>query len=314
MLSGCTFTYRTPGSEQLTATVLKSQELPAIPSGSAIEIVRDTLHIVSDDARYIYRCGQSDGALIDSIRLQHLPGGERRIPKPLKPDYEAAVAAKVEGQDCLVAFGSGSLQPQRDSALILTLNGSESQRVVSLAALYTAVRKTAEIALADFNIEAAAVYENNLVLINRGSNHLFSMDWNNLLAHLLDGGAVPTLKVSKLSLAKKEGYPIGISGACFLQAKQLIFCASVEATNDWVSDGAVLGSYFGVVSFDDENNARLKGLTQLVTESGEPIKDKVEGICSLGEKAGTLSVLGIVDNDDGSSRLLHIGVKNMPSP
>jgi hypothetical protein len=300
--------------KQLSATVVRSIYLPGVPSGSAIEFVHDTLYIIGDDARYIYECDWRDGRVMDSLGLIHLSGAERRIPKPVKPDYEAAVAGRIHDQDCILAFGSGSLQPQRDSAVIIALGDSGSQRIVPLDALYSALRKAAGIAQADFNIEAAALQENRLVLINRGTNHLFSLDWDQLLHHLLEAGPVPPLAVSQISLPKKNGYPVGISGACFRSADQLIFCASVEATTSWVTDGEVLGSYFGVITFDADGSARLNSLASVVTETGTPVKDKLEGIISLREEKGILSIYAVVDNDDGSSKLLQIAVKNLPAP
>ena len=314
-LHGCTFTYRSPVENNLSATVIKSTSLPAVPSGSALELMNDALYIISDDARYIYRCAGENGVLMDSLRLLHLAGAERRIPKPVKPDYEAAIAAMVDGKDCLIAFGSGSMALQRDSAVIITLGDSGAQQVVALNTLYAALRKEAGIDEADFNIEAAALQENRLVLINRGTNHLFSMDWDKILKHLREAAPVPPVSVSVVPLPEKSGYPTGISGACFLDDDRLLFCASVEATTNWVEDGEVLGSYIGVIALDKSGKGLLQGLAPVMTDEGRPIKDKIEGISGYGEiEKGMLTVLGIVDNDDGSSALLRIRLKNLPSP
>src|SRR5690606_15545382 len=127
--------------------------------------VGTAVYIVSDDAPCFYRCS-INGMPADSLRILHLPVGERRIPKPVKPDYEAAIVATVEGRVCLVAFGSGSLRPQRDSGFIVSLKDTGWQRVVPLDALYAALRKSAGIAEADFNIEAAAMHDDRLLLFN----------------------------------------------------------------------------------------------------------------------------------------------------
>jgi hypothetical protein len=300
--------------KELSATVIKTTALETVPSGSALEMVADRLNIISDDARYIYQFIKETGLLRDSIRLVHLAGEDRRIPKPLKPDYEAAVSTKVFGEDCLIAFGSGSLRPQRDSALIISVNHSGFQKVVSLEALYAAMRKEAGIRDEDFNIEAAALHENHLLLINRGSNHVFSMDWALTLKHMLESAPAPSISASSISLDKTGDYPTGISGACFLNADQVLFSASAEATTNWIADGEVLGSYVGILKLDKTGKAQLQGITPVVTETGKPVKDKIEGISIYkSPENNVLTVLCIVDNDDGTSRLLEVRINNLPS-
>jgi hypothetical protein len=312
LLHSCTFTYRSAVNCKLQATIQKSTGLPQLPSGSAIQIKGDSVYIISDDAPYFYRCGL-EGMPVESIRLLHLPDAERRIPKPVKPDYEAAILATVEGRECLIAFGSGSLRPQRDSGLIVSLTDPDWQRVVPLNALYAAMRAQAGLAEADFNIEASALRGDQLLLFNRGSNHVFFMDWPAVLEHLLSGRSLPRIRSSALPLPKVKGYPIGISDACFLDARHVLFCASVEATTSWVRDGAVLGSYVGIIALGDDGKPDILDLAPVMNKTGDTVKDKVEGIYYYGPKKNTgLGALGIVDNDDGSSRLLRISLSNMP--
>jgi hypothetical protein len=285
--------------------------LATLPSGSALEQSGNLIFVVSDDAPYIYRCNL-DGKPVDSIHLRHLPADQQRIPKPVKPDYEAAISGSVNGQEYLVAFGSGSLRPQRDSAIFISISDPASQSVVPLSALYAAMRAHAGIAEDDFNIEAAALQENRLLLFNRGTNHMFTLDWHATAAHLMEGAPVPTMRAALVPLPKTGGYPTGISGACFLNPRHVLFCASVEATTNWISDGEVLGSFIGILALNGEGQPRLIDSGPVLNETGDTIKDKVEGIYHLGQPdKGSLSVLAIVDNDDGSSRLLRIRLTNL---
>lgn len=295
---------------QLTATVTKSIPLPEIPSGSAIEQYDGSWLIITDDALHFYRI-YADGTPLDSIRLAHVPGmAARRIPKPVKPDYEAAISATISGEVCLVAFGSGSLRPQRDSAIIIKL-ADKSQQLISLADLYSAMRAQAGLTEADFNIEAAALHGNTLLLINRGTNHVFCMDWTEALAYLISKTATPKIKSSVLSLPKRDSFNAGISGACFLDARHVLFCASVEATADWIADGEVLGSYIGIIGLDDKGVANLISIAPVHGINGQPVTDKIEGIGMPDREKQT--VLAIVDNDDGSSQLLTIRLTNILS-
>ena len=109
------------------------------------------------------------------------------------------------------------------------------------------------------------------------------------------------------------GYPAGISGACFLDKGQVLFSASVEATTNWVSDGAVLGSYVGIITLNKNDEPTLRDIAPILSDTRDTIKYKVEGIDHYGPKrASGLNALGIVDNDDGSSRLLQISLSYGP--
>lgn len=276
-------------------------------------MAQDSIYIISDDAPFVYQVSMQ-GNIQDSIRLRYLPDNARRIPKPVKPDYEAAITATVWDKPCLIAFGSGSLRPQRDSAIIIALDDSV-QRVIALSELYKTMREQAGISAADFNVEAAALHGNQLLLVNRGTNHVFSMDWEAALYHLLNSAPIPAISFSRLVLPKVNGYSAGISGACSLDANRVLFCASVEATDNWIADGEVLGSYIGLMEPDSNGLARLLEIARVLSESGQPVKDKVEGIHTAGTASkSSIKVLGIVDNDDGSTQLLEISLKNIPLP
>jgi hypothetical protein len=314
-LAACTFTYRTP-VEGLRATVTRSTLLETIPSGSALELRGDSLYIVSDDAPYIYVC-RRNGAALDSLRLRQLPADRHRVPKDIKADYEAAIIADVNGRSCIIAFGSGTLQPYRGTAVIQDLHDTAWQKVVPMEPLYAAMRRQAGISADDFNIEAAALAGERLLLFSRGTNHMFLMDWPAIVDYLMAGGKLPEIHPVVVAMPKKGRFPAGISGAAMLDERHLLISSSVEATTSWKADGEVLGSYVSVLEIDPAGKPMLLGIAPLINEQQDTLKTKLEGVFpaeALNREQSRMSVIGIVDNDDGTSRLLDIRLINVKLP
>lgn len=296
-----------------TAVVTQTIVLPDVPSGSAIRAAGEgSFWIVSDDAPYLYRVS-ADGRALDSIRLTHLTTALHRIPKAEKPDYEAAVLTEVDGQPCLLAFGSGSHDTVRDSMSIVPLRGEGAQGVYSLTQFYERVRKTVGIALKDWNIEGAALQGEQLLLFNRGTGHLIALSRQEFLDEVLSRGSNPaSVTAARVEIPSNDSFPPGLSGGTFLSDRRLLFCASAEATKDWYADGDVLGSYIGLLDLTEPAKPRLLSFSPLVDANGKPVKDKLEGIDLVREKSGAVSeVVGVVDNDDGTSKLLHIRVEGL---
>lgn len=299
-------------ADQTFAVVTQSIMLEDVPSGSAIRAAGNgSFWIVSDDAPYLYRVS-SDGRTLDSIRLAHLTTALHRIPKAEKPDYEAAVLAEVDGVECLLAFGSGSHETMRDSMSIIPLKGDGAQGVYSLTKVYGRIRQTISIEGKDFNIEGAALEAEQLVLFNRGTGHLITFELTAFLDEVLGRGTTNAPSAARVEIPSTDSFPPGLSGGAFIDKNRLLFCASAEATTDWYADGEVLGSYIGLVDLSEPSKPRLISFSPLVDKAGKPVKDKLEGIDLVREKEGTIfEIVGVVDNDDGTSKLLHIRVDGL---
>ncbi len=306
LLLGCTPTRRTTMISSFRATVTSAITLDTVSSGSALQVRGESVYIVSDDAPVVFRCSLR-GEVLESYAIAGLAQAVAgRIPKPLKPDYEAAATGAVLGDASLVAFGSGSLAEARDSVLILSFKRPRTQTRVSTAALYAHLRAVAGITKASFNIEGAVRSGTSLLLFNRGSNHVFRMDWNAAMLHLVSGHPVPAVVAAQIPLPRMGDFTPGFSGAAALGEGRVLFCASVEATADWVADGEVLGSYVGILDVSKPDAPTLERCAPLLNLSGEAVKDKLEGVDLLSRTESALELLGVVDNDDGTSKLVCI--------
>jgi len=286
--------------------------MESVPSGSAIRAAGDgSFWIISDDAPFFYRVSPA-GDVLDSLPLTHFNTALHRIPKAEKPDFEAAVRVQFDEQPWILAFGSGSHDTRRDSILIARL-GSETQHIYSLTPFYERIRQTVGIAARDFNIEGAAHEGERIVLFNRGTGHLIYFSWVNFLRELTEAKPINLpITSGRLELPSTDSFPPGLSGGAFLDDQRLLFCASAEATTDWYADGEVLGSFIGIADLSNPAKPRLVCFSPLLGADGAPVKDKLEGIDLVREAGGTVyEVVGVVDNDDGTSKLLHIRVDGL---
>jgi hypothetical protein len=202
------------------------------------------------------------------------------------------------------------MQPHRESAMVASLAYPAKQRVASLKALYNAMRKTAGIQLAYFYIECAALSGRQVLLLNRGGNHIFVLNKGELLTYLNNEAALPSIRVTQVQLPQIGKLKPMFSDACMLDEHRLLFSVSVEDTPNWVTDGEVMGSGIGLLDVRDLDHTQLLALAPLRGQDGKIPKIKLEGITTT---AGTEpKVFGVVDNDDGSSQFLHIMLRNLP--
>src|SRR5688572_18402934 len=87
--------------------IASQQTLDSIPSGSGILIENGIAYIVSDDTTHIY---QVDLASFDERRIpiRGLDSTIYREAKSIKHDFESAALISRDGQNYLLAIGSGS--------------------------------------------------------------------------------------------------------------------------------------------------------------------------------------------------------------
>jgi hypothetical protein len=296
----------------VTATILSEVVLPHLPSASGVEIVGPTAYIVSDDAPYLYLLDAASLASTGRIQLfETADFGTGRIPKATKPDLESmAAVVDLAGQAGLLLCGSGS-RPNRDRGYFVSLPADTAPaaappaRPLDLHQLYTQLRAHLPPGTT-LNIEAAATTATELLLLQRsvggGPALLFGLPLGAVLAHLL-GLATPApapVRVLPFALPTLDGHAAGFSGATYVNGKLLV-TASVEATADAVADGAVLGSFVGVVDME----AQTVAFAHLAWPDGRAFLGKVEGLAvrhSL--DPGALELLLVTDDDRGGSTAL----------
>lgn len=286
-----------------------SVHVQSISSGSGMVPYGNGYLVVGDDTPYLFTVDQAFGLRDQSI-LKPYPMEYRRIDKSRKPDYEAMARFSDPTGDWVLVLGSGSKKNVREVGFLL----SADQRVVlerSLAPLYKQLAAAGGLnGKQTLNIEGLAVARNQAFFFNRGNsgpNLIFRADLGEVVAYM-HGERETLSRVDRydIRLPVVKGFEATFSGADYWpQRDALVFTASVEATGDAYADGAVLGSYVGLVRLDElragERNDLSDKLVRLSNKQGRPLLTKVESIALTGSDARQAKGALVSDNDDGTS-------------
>ena len=288
----------------MTATILSENPVPGLPSASGVEIIGPVAYVIGDDSPFIYQLDAATLAPIGRIALFEAAAdfATGRIAKPVKPDLECMVALTwPDGRAGLLLLGSGS-RPNRARGWFVPTENPVPEPV-DLTAIYAilAAHLPAGVVL---NLEAAATTATELLLFQRTVGRadaalLFGLPLAETLAFLTRPTAADPPAVHQLvfELPLIGGCPAGFSGATFVDGR-LFVSASVENTADAVLDGAVLGSFVGVVDVA----AHTATFAQLAWADGRPYFGKVEGLAVRQQLAdGQFELLLVTDDDAGGS-------------
>ena len=294
---------------QLNISINKSEVTDAVSSGSGLAYFDNKAYIVGDDASYIAVFPNAESNAYFRIPLQTNASFER-IEKAIKHDLEAALVGIIEGEPFLFAFGSGSLSPHRDSLYAINLRSKVLSFRCSLLPLYKAIKLKAGLNDHELNIEGATLAGEKLILFNRGKNIVIIIEWTDFVQYIQRPlGTVPNFKLQKLSLPIINNYAVGISGACSINNKEILFTASLEETHDNFADGTIKGSYIGVLRLNDKDEISLVALQHFKDNTGNTILDKLEAIEIIKQQGNSIRAIAVADNDDGKSKLFYLDIE-----
>ncbi|MBF9140191.1 DUF6929 family protein [Hymenobacter properus] len=287
----------------MTATLLSEVALPALPSASGVEIIGPTAYVIGDDAPLLYQLDAHTLAVTGRVPLFETTAfGTGRLPKADKPDLECMAALTwPDGRPGLLLLGSGSLPTRARGWFVPTAPAAPVPETLNLAPLYELLRLHLPTG-AVLNLEAAATSETELLLFQRTVGRadaalLFRLPLAGTLAFMQGQGAAPAVQTTTFALPEIDGRPAGFSGATFVDSL-LFVTASVEDTADAVLDGAVLGSFVGLVNLQTQKAT----FSRLAWADGRPYRGKVEGLAvrrSVGQRHWEL--LLVTDDDQGGS-------------
>jgi hypothetical protein len=292
-------------SKEGIAVIVTTKIFDSIPSGSGMDINKDSLFIIGDDAGSIYQLSLKNH-LYKKMPLPAATPERYRFEKEGKPDYESAAIIGYRGGHYLFAFGSGSKSPERDSLLIVDLDAGRVDTVISIKPFYDHLVRLGNMKVTDLNMEGAAVVRDKLMLLNRGNNMIFSFDAEKFIESVLTHSPPPAIHSFRAKLPSIDKFEARLSGAA-ASGDDLLFCASVEKTEDWTKDGPIAGSYVGLI---DERKEHIKLTAKLTYPDGKIAVEKIESIAFLRKETnGDFTFLAIADNDDGKTKLLEIKIK-----
>lgn len=296
---------------RLTGPVVR----PELSSGSGMAWHGGRYFVVGDDAAYLFMLDRKF-AITGRTRLASFPvQADGRIAKHLKPDYEAMATVTHAGAAWNLVLGSGSRRGTRQAGVLVATDGRSAPRTRDMAALYGDFARLAGFAPGLLvNIEALAIARGDAWFFNRGNavrNILFRVSVDDLMAYMSGSiDHIARIDLHEASLPRLGGREAGFSGADYWpQIDSLVFTASVEGADNAIDDGAVLGSYLGLIelaALRDRAPLDLRERAQLLERGGVVLKTKVESIALRQTAARRASGALVSDNDDGSSEFFDV--------
>jgi hypothetical protein len=296
------------GCEQpqtMKVKLITRKELKGIPSASGIEKIDHHFWVVGDNSPWLFEL-DSTLEVINRIAIHDttdLISGV--LDKTSKHDSEAMISFERSGMNYLLLIGSGSKESRKKAKLINTKNG-EMLDEYDLAPFFEIVKEEAKLDGEDLNIEAAACLNDRLYLFNRGKNRMISLKFTQFLDFLNKRTDEIKIKWVTIDLPRLDGIQSGFSGATADEEyDRIIFTASVENTSNWVDDGAVSGSYIGVINLKDAHHHYVPESILLKDEFGV-LEIKVESVAIDESTDKILNCILVTDSDGGESEILSI--------
>lgn len=270
---------RAVSSADLVARITSSAPIDGVRAGSALLAVGGRLLVVGDDAHSATWVDPATGA----TRSQVLAGHGGPLAKPLKPDFEAAIA---DPDGSVWLLGSGSLS---NRWLVTRLSGPDHAEVVSYdrAEVYAAI--AAHLGTAP-NIEGALILDDVLRVCHRSTGSLPDV-LVDLPADVVRGGRVRVLASRQVETAVVGGVHAHVTDLAALPGGRIAFLAAAEDTDDPVADGPVAGTVFGIIDGDTAT------WTPILDIDGSPSTRKAEGLVVDPDGSGGWLV---TDRDDPS--------------
>jgi hypothetical protein len=281
--------------------------LPYYPSASGIEFYNNHFYIIGDDANHVLITDSSFNQT-DSIRLYAF--AEKRIPKAVKADLEAATMVNDNGQQKLLLLGSGSLAPYRNTGWLIDPVTKQTDSI-RLDIFYQRLRDQG---LQEINIEGICSLPGAIILSNRGNKNYPE----NHLAFTEEGfwkkQSETPLTIVRIGINSDSSIFNGVSGMAYSpKTDQLIISVSTEDTRNNIDDGAIGKSYLWIV-----NNISAKRTLKTITpdkiidleEQDARFKgQKIESVCLVADTNSALQLVLAADNDNGSSTLFRIQIE-----
>lgn len=283
--------------------IYSKKKLEHIPSASGTTVHDGHLYVVSDNQPWLFK-SDFNGNLISKFRIIEKEDNQNEpIPKLLKPDFEALTKINLNGEEKLLVFGSGSLSPQRNVLLLVGIGNNFKTSHYLLTGIYEQLQSY--LGDAPINIEAAVVYGEFLMLFNRQNNTMVRYNLEQFLNAVIHKAKLPTPELKKIILPKVKNATVGISGASMLpNSAMVLFTTSIEATDNPIDDGEIMGSYLGIMDLGENNNQIQSTLTPIVKDD-RVLKIKVESVVVTKTFSNkNFDIVMVTDNDAGVSEIL----------
>ena len=289
------------------------QDRPAhVRSASSILWLGDRLAVIQDDAHFLALINPSD-LTVEALTLPAGPGGLRQFDdlrgnKALKLDLETNLVVQVDGEELLLAFGSGST-PARDKIAVVNVRKGTAD-LWDASGLYDELRSRGDFSGSELNVEGAIFVKGVIRLFNRGNgaprdglqpvNATADLEWEALWKYLENprSSPIPRLRnVVQYELGTLQGIGLTFTDAC-VAGQRVVFAAAAEDSPDATRDGWLAGSALGLI--EDSKTVRYGILRE---KNGGVFRGKIEGVAISRTEANQLYLVADIDDPSAASEL-----------
>ena len=288
--------------EVLGAERLRFEDGAPVRAASAVVALGDGHLVVSDDATC---AAWFRGGTATPVRLLPPVGGldvfdEASGTKHLKPDLEAAVQVRVDGEPAVLVMGSGSSPARMRWCLLTVDDGRPSVVVADMAPLYARVAAALGVDLDLLNLEGGCLVGDTLRWFHRGlpsagfPSGSVRVDVPTAVAAVRgqgDASGVVADGAVHYDLGAVEGVGLAITDVVALPGGDLLASAAAEDSPDPRDDGPVVASALARIRGD-----RVEEVVALPTLEGSVIK--VEGLMVLDSSEDGTVLRAVTDVDD----------------
>lgn len=285
-----------------------------LPSASGMDYINGNYYAIGDDSPYLFQLSGKFDIKDKTLIKEYEIGPDNRIPKKIKPDYEALEIYEENGKEIAIILGSGS-KDVRMYGYLMDL-GTKEKVECNLTEAYDQMRAKAGFpADVSLNVEGVTVAKDKVVVLNRGNsgdNVIFTINKKEFIGYMKgENKELKSIESYKVALPEITGNVAGLSGVDYLEEENaLILTASVECTNDPINDGAILGSFVGAVKMDNlKNNLDLKNNFVQINNDGKAFITKAESIMIKSYRNNTVRGAIASDNDNGTSEFFNFKLK-----
>lgn len=295
-------------NDSMQINIKEKMLLSQIPSASGVEYLNEKFWIIGDDSPWLFELDkklnlQNRYAIFSQNKLLN-----NILPKKDKPDFEAITSIVWDGDSALFIFGSGSKSPERDKGVLVKIKKNLKSNKYDLSKFYKLLRQKVKLSEDEFNIEAAVIYAENLILFNRGKNKIILLRVSDFKDYITGINEKIKIKSFSIDLPEINGVRAGFSGATAdLKNKRIVFTASVENTSNWIDDGERMGSFIGLIDITKLHQHYVPK-TEIIKENNEVLPIKVESISITHSVKNKFNCIVVTDNDGGVSEIFKLEV------
>lgn len=297
--------------QKISAIVEKEFKIPNFSSGSGMAKINNVFYACGDDDARLWFL-DNEGKVLNTWQIWDSTDIENnRISKKVKPDFEAITNITIQNDSALLIFGSGTKAVKREYIIEAHITPNQFAYRKNAQKLYEWIKKQANLGEDELNIEGACSLYEDILITNRHNNQMYQINKKGLLNYLENNDlSLLSMKISHFKLPVVGKDTARLSGATRIPNTNIIcFSASIESTENWVDDGKILGSFVGLINWDTKEYFS----TKLELKNKADFKGKLEAIEFNGFKNNSLNLIGITDDDNGTTSFLKIQLVNIPT-